>query len=637
MIPEPTQKENVEPTSGKIMGDEGTNIGSENTEPRNENDKPALGYKRTSSEEVEVDASSTTASTKSSSRTSAIPPAGLPNTTANVEREVLRDFKSFAVREKLVVQERQRLSARKDREVKLNDLKKFASNFKLKTAVPADMLGILAKDKQKQVEIVEKSQRQLEEQSAAVKTEATPPQLEQEPLEAVVSPRAELPPTSPSGTIEKQGGKGTRGGQQFQNSYNGRNDRGAQAPSGPLLSPKPSAPGNLGQRLLAQTQYRDRGAMQSFSGASSSGNNFGANPRAGSIPSSAMAMPSRFNVQASEFRPNPSAVSFSPTGERSSGVPSPVRTRRQSSLKPVNRTTFFPNGRPRASEKKSIKDGFNPVVRMRNEIQEQNRAKDFVTNGGIPQAYRTPPTWDTSEEYAEKSYVDMFDKAPVVAPSISPANGPLPHQHQLPLHLQQGAHGISAVNSPHLPHQSFPQHGHGQGPNHRFDDHRMQYSTSQQGSFPSPRVSVMMPYGGQMMTQVPSQLGQAVAQFPYAGGQPVSQMRQFPGSTQFITAPGGPLPAQMVLNQAGVNPFMGVPVHAQSPMFSPGQPHILQPHLMSPHAPGAPNFSPRNAPMMMHQGSQQGHAPPPHFYMNPAQHPGQFYGPQHQSPGMFPF
>ena len=41
-----------------------------------------------------------------------------------------------------------------DKKAKLDDLKKFASMFKLNTAVPTDLVPILAKDEEKQEEIV---------------------------------------------------------------------------------------------------------------------------------------------------------------------------------------------------------------------------------------------------------------------------------------------------------------------------------------------------------------------------------------------------------------------------------------------------------------------------------------------------
>jgi isocitrate dehydrogenase kinase/phosphatase len=45
-----------------------------------------------------------------------------------------------------------------DRTAKLNDLKEFAANFKLKTRIPDDLVPVLAKDEEKQSEIKRKAE-----------------------------------------------------------------------------------------------------------------------------------------------------------------------------------------------------------------------------------------------------------------------------------------------------------------------------------------------------------------------------------------------------------------------------------------------------------------------------------------------
>ena len=93
----------------------------------------------------------------------AIPPrkAAKPHdATTNVEHDLLDSFKAFSAAEKLRMSERQRSIARENKAVKLNDLKKFALNFKLSTPVPTDLVPILAKDDTKQAVIVEKALKQ---------------------------------------------------------------------------------------------------------------------------------------------------------------------------------------------------------------------------------------------------------------------------------------------------------------------------------------------------------------------------------------------------------------------------------------------------------------------------------------------
>ncbi|KAI4818576.1 hypothetical protein E4T45_10551, partial [Aureobasidium sp. EXF-8846] len=102
--------------------------------------------------------------------------------TEGVERKVLDSFKQFSNNEKLrvqqhqrVVQERQRANARQEKSVKLNDLKKFAENFKLYSRVPEDLVPILAKTKEKQNLIVTKAELQAREKEQKVTSaEASP-------------------------------------------------------------------------------------------------------------------------------------------------------------------------------------------------------------------------------------------------------------------------------------------------------------------------------------------------------------------------------------------------------------------------------------------------------------------------------
>lgn len=558
-------------------------------------------------------------SAKSVARSAAMPSTALPNTTANVEHEVLNEFRNFAAREKMSITERHRQTARKDRELKLNELKKFASNFKLKTAVPMDMLGILAKDKQKQLDIVEKSQRHLVEQHEAAQVTASS-KTSDKSVQQLTNAVADLSLTPAGVPADKVNGRSQRSTQPLQTTFTSK-DRTSQPITGPVLSPKA---GTLGQRLLQQqqSQFRDRG-LQSFSGPSTGGL-YGTNSRNGSV-SNTTPLSARLNVQAVEFRPNPTAVTFSPLAERGAANTSPSRSK--APPKAHNRVSFFEGRRrPDPSTKKSLKDGFNPIKKMKKEVETQQRTKDFAANGGIPQAYRTPPTWDVSEENKDKTHIDILERPATHSQSVSPI--PLAHQHQLPPHLQQGPHNMGqAGHSPGV--QAFPHQQHLRAGDPRFDDQRMQFSGSQSSQYPSPRMpQVMLPYNQQMMGQVQPHLAQTVAPFPYGSHpQQVGQLRQFPA--QFIAAPNMAAP---VILQPGALPFMGVPVHAHNPMFSPGQGHVLPTHVMGQHNNGGPSgySSPRGAHMMMHQGSQQGHVPPQQVYMAAPQHGNQPYGGQHQ-------
>ncbi|KKY14548.1 putative pab1 binding protein [Diplodia seriata] len=88
-----------------------------------------------------------------------------PNT---VEHDLLDSFKQFSANEKMKIQERQRHAARHDKNVKLNDLKKFAMNFNYSAPIPEDLIPILAKDPSKQQEIKQKSQKAAEDRKSSV-------------------------------------------------------------------------------------------------------------------------------------------------------------------------------------------------------------------------------------------------------------------------------------------------------------------------------------------------------------------------------------------------------------------------------------------------------------------------------------
>lgn len=517
------------------------------------------------------------------------------------------------------------MSLAKEREVRLNDLKKFASDFKLKTVVPQDMLGILAKDKTKQNEIVEKSKREVEEQKVTptrqTSTPATPSTGAKPALASAATPSTPFSPTAaiPTGSSKLPPLQAV--------SQAARPDRNPPPSAGGIVSPR-AGPGHLGQRLLAQQQqYQNRGPLSAgpvpptVPSATSP-------QRHGSVASVISSTGPRLNAQAMDFKPNAAAASFAPSLNRGSvSSTDKAKARAAPSRKPKDRVSIFGENRPGpASEKRSIREAFNPLARLKKEAETQGRVKDYASNGGIPQAYRTPPTWDTTEENKDKTYLDMWEKT-----ATSQAQAPMPHHQQLPMHLQgtQGAHQIPANHATHNGPVPMPM------PNHRFDDPRMQFSPSQSG-FPSPRMPpVMVPFpGGQMMTPMPQQFqGQAMAPYTMTpNGQPMAFRPGFVNNNgHFMASPNAHFATPMAMtpsNMGGVVMVPQMPMHAvPNPAMTPGFQHGAGPHAYS---------SPRmnGAPMMMQQGSQQGHAPGQFVYMQPGQHPGQMGFPMHQPQGM---
>lgn len=288
--------------------------------------------------------------------------------------------------------------------------------------------------------------------------------------------------------------------------------------------------------------------------------------------------------------------------------------------------SFFENGRPKASDKRDIRDYFNPIKRMKQESEKDKKTKD--TNDGIPPAYTTRPTWDVTKENENKTYLDVLDRsaAPVAAPQMVP-NGVLPHQHQLPPHLQQN--GLQSGQVPqHTP--RFGQPPMQQGPrDHHFDDPRMQYSSSQSSVYPSPRpqqngMNQPPPMGGHVQPVYMQ------PQFVMAG--PNGQMmpyRQGPGGPQHMM---NGQPAQMMPMPMPQGPsngqYMNVPGQPGQVFYPSPGPGQVFPAQGGPQAQSAYSSPRPPAPMMMHQNSQQSHGPPmmypsgsqqgqPMYYMPP--------------------
>jgi hypothetical protein len=545
--------------------------------------------------------------------------AGRPHdATTTVEHDLLDSFKQFSAAEKLRMSERQRVIARENKAVKLNDLKKFALNFKLSTPVPTDLVPILAKDETKQQAIVEKALKQAQE------TKSTPPKTHS----TIVDPKATAKPVtatkpdsthaSPSAAADRQQNQRPRPGQQPYASASMR-----ERPQQNFNQVPPRGQGLLSTRLaLSHSQHKQQGAMPYNNVPQPIPPQDMRNPPTGpSQPSSGMQTPNssastRFNVRANEFKPNPAANTFQPGGNPSTNSsPRPNSAVRQEPRKSLAVTSFFGGQRPPA-KKAATKDSFNAVARLQKEALERD-----ANRGEILQPFRTPPTWDFPTSNAEKSHVQMFEhatpSAPLSVPHNAMSNGPMPHQHQLPPHLQ-GAQSIPPGQGQapqHLSRGPTAQPHHGQTPHH-FEAQHMQFSHSTSSVHPSPRPMPPYAYGAQPQ---PMPGYQQQVQMPQYGMSPnvqhVALRNAQPG--QFISPPtmGG----HMMTNQPSNGPYMGMPGNPQMPMYSPA-PGPAYPQYPG-HMPGVPGpngypNSPRpGAPMMSHQGSQQGHQQPPMMYM----------------------
>ncbi|KAJ5893886.1 hypothetical protein N7495_005577 [Penicillium taxi] len=560
------------------------------------------------------------------------------NATANVETEVLDQFRQFSASEKLRVAERRRNQVSHDRTIKLNELMKFSKNFKLSTPVPKDLVPILAKDPHKQEAIIQRGQQSVDDTSPPNTAAQVP---DQKPPVRASGPNGLLPPTAPSDR---------------QNFARGRQ---GYPPTGPLAGPGGKLPqqpmqqgrpgtGMLGNRLADNLQQR-KGAAASATGAGQvapslpiqearapptgpASDQLRVTSPAKTQAATATTQP-KFNVRAMEFKPNPTASTFTPGGAPAP-VAGPAASRHQSVSRVANPSTFFGARKPRpASERPAFSDGFNPIKRMKKESLEAAQKKDkdkppFPFNGGIPFPYSTFPTWDIPKGNEEKTFDQAF-KHPSPGSSISPqsrtgSNNPnIPQQH-IPFPYPQGNPGMQPSSGP--PNGPMINHPHG----HQGDDHRIHGNpASAQGGFRSPRM--LNNHAGYPSVQP----GMSFGQPPFYGGPQPNHMRHpYQGGPQFIGPPGS-MGAPMMVQNPSNGPYMNVPQgmpyngQMQMPMYSPSPghayPHVPQPQPQS----GYPSPSRGGAPMMMHQNSQSDH-PQPMMFMSPGQ-PG--YGQPHMPPG----
>lgn len=565
--------------------------------------------------------------------------------TINVETEVLDSFRQFASFEKMRVSDNRRQRVSQDKAIKLNDLMKFSKNFKLLTPVPKDLVPILAKDKAKQEEIMENAQRNA--QSAN-----TPPKVPTSSDQKSARPLAEAKYEGARGLSQLPEHQGFSPGRP---TYLPQGPQAAQAPrqrqqeSHNLQSPSSkTGQGMLGHRLAENRRNHQSGLAVNIPhpvpiqhGPKNGSRSSVAPPITGSQPSGNARTPTsaasaRFNAKANEFRPNPAANSFRPTGPSTTSSARSTPNARSLS-RATSPSAFFGNKKPLpAGERASILDHFNPLKRLKEKAKVEEKTKDYAANRGIPPAYATPPTWKSFQE-GDKSYKEMFeDVAPVpnrASPQqVSPVNPPLPHHHQLPLHLQHGSQNVPHLQPPQpTSYVGQSQNHHYPNGQHYHDDHRMHLSASNSSAYPSPRMqNATVGYPSPMSQPAQIAYGQTLPQYIMGpnGPQP-AHFRQFPTGPQahMVPGPAPQLTAPLMVQQSSQGPFiapahgMSIPFNPPIPVYPPGQPSA---YVGQPQAPSGYPSPGRGAPMMMHQGSHQGshqgHQPP--IYANSVQ-----YGP----------
>ncbi|KAF2710622.1 hypothetical protein K504DRAFT_266615 [Pleomassaria siparia CBS 279.74] len=549
------------------------------------------------------------------------------NATANVEHDLLDSFKQFSAAEKLRMSERQRSLARESKAVKLNDLKKFSLNFKLNTPVPQDLVPILAKDEDKQKVIVEKALRAVQElKSTPPKTSATI--VDPKSVGRTSNAKPEIPHASP-GTAITDRQQNQRARPQQQNQYQSQTMRERPAQNHNMNQNNGRGTGLLSSRLaINHQQHKQQGGMpynsipQPIPSQDMRGPPTGPSANSSGVQTPTSGVSTRFNVRAHEFKPNPTASTFQPiTNPSTNSSPRPASSSRQETPRKPQLSNFFGGQRPTVKPL-DLNESFNPIKRLAKEPHEENRNWEYTINGGLPYPFRTPPTWDFPETNKERGFVDMFERpaapTPISAPHNAMGNGPIPHQHQLPPHLQ-GPQSVPQGQTPHhTPRHPPVQPHHGQ-PGHHYEAQHMQFSHSTSSIHPSPRP--MQPYMYNAQNQPMPGFPPQVPMQGYGMSPNVSHasLRGGHGGPQFVNAPAPVMGGQMMTNQPSNGPFMGMPTNPQMGMYSPAPGHVYpQYQNQMPPGPGANGFpSPRpgGAPLMNHQGSQQGHQQQPMMYM----------------------
>jgi hypothetical protein len=633
------------------------NVQSMEIPPHNPKKDVASPPTTTESSFVPTPETKNTGANNSSAASRNVSPATKPgapqNATDTVERDVVTAFKGFADQQRKQHDKLRLNKAKQDKEVKLQELKAFASSFKLNSAIPKDLVAIIAKDPAKQRAIQENAQRQAEEaakekarQELAAKAAAQVTRApETKPAQRIVPITA--PAAAPAQPARQTPNRnGNSNGPQQQRSYHNnqsfRNDAAGRMQMANMMTPP-------GGRMRSADNAVHGGGYQPYNqfaaGRPPTGPAGAPDMSASRRTSANAAMSAKLNPNSHEFRPNAAAASFVSTRE-----PSNASSTRSTSvvatpgLLPTATGTFL-RRKPGQPAKKKAGPVVDIIERMSKETPPEGR--NWNNSGGLRPAFDTPPTWrqmkpensdGTSGEPPNSTmlltYPKLFENARFAPQPLSPSQQSILHPQmppQLPMHLQHG----SARPSPRQPpmHMYNGQHqGHPFNPN---DDHRMMPSQSA-SSFASPRLhQVGVAYQSPMGQ--PTQMNFQQPGVPYPMGpmapQMAAQFRSYSGGHQFMPQQpshmGGPVmvPGGAYIGGPGMMPGQPVPyLVAQQPPFvqqGGGPPSSIAGSSGYP-SPG------RTAPIMTPSGSHQGQ---PAYGMSPIVPYGQpIYG-QHMPQG----
>ncbi|KAK3490483.1 uncharacterized protein B0T23DRAFT_162917 [Neurospora hispaniola] len=597
-----------------------------------------------------------------------------------IEQRLLTSFKEFANIQRGSALSAQRAKNKADKEVRLNDLRKFYHEFKLSTPVPSDLISIIAKDPAKQKEIQEKALKNAQEmarikaeqaalkakEANAAKEGASKTTTEQtsSATTTTADTRTASRPTAPQHSSSAGGVPSRHQGQRNsyqhpQAAYHQPYTRGNRPP--PHMSQSQQT-GNLSQRLRNVEQHKmqhphmgqhPQGPDMRLAptGPANNGDPSFARRTSGVPPPT-----KQFNPLIHEFRPGatPFAPAFSPAGP--SQASSPRVSVNNVVVEPAGASALPPGKLIRRKTKDVDPKKCNILAFLEKEEKPsmQSHAVRWEENGALRPAYETPPTWRQADPQNEKAdstmnmtYTEYMERYPVpstvnATPNPSHALPQFHHQHQLPIHMQHGAQNLAPRQSPHMPPMPMQPGQHGHAPHVPFtapDDHRMMHSNSQQ-SFASPRMghaAMVYPQG----TPGQFQYSQPMMQPYMPGGAPqMGPFRSFSNNPQFMPQQqhhmGGP-----VMMQPQFIPGPNGALMAAGPQVQmyPGHPQFIPAGGVPPQPMNGTNGYPSPgrpaAPMMVHQGSQQGQ--PGVYGMSPAvQYQQPAFVAQQQPQGKFP-
>ncbi|OTB04217.1 hypothetical protein M426DRAFT_165066 [Hypoxylon sp. CI-4A] len=570
--------------------------------------------------------------------------AAAPSVTSTVERDVLKEFKTFANQQRANVEKARSTKAKQDKEVKLIELKKFADSFKLPTPVPMDLISIIAKDPAKQREIQEKAKRDAAEVAKRKAEEAAAKEKKGATTKEVPAPATTQAPsdtrTSRPAASNAPSAVPTPAPSRHQNNRGNFPPYYGGARSGPQHMQQPGRQGNLSGRLRAIEAQKGPGQdvrLPPTGPANPTDPSF--NRRIGGPPNH---MGPKLNPNSHEFRPSPFAQTFSPNGHPSAGSSPRSALNHSADVQPGGTNTV--SATIVTKKRKAVDPKKCDILSFIKTIKPPEN-KNWNENDGLRPSYDTPPTWRSASDDEKPdstmrlSYEEYFERQPFNAqPTPNPPHllPQMAHQHQLPLHMQHGAHPAAPRHSPHVPPVQIHGNQHGPVPHAPFngtDDHRMMHSSSQQ-SYSSPRMGqVPMVYpqhmntGGQMpynQHMVPSFMG--------PGAPPMNQFnRSFSNTPQYVPQQPGAMGPPMMMQPQFMTPQPMVAAPQMQPYPNGAHLQFVPPGGTPPQPPvpvtnGYPSPGRPAATMMVQQGSQQGQQIP--YGMSPAM--------QYQQPAFVP-